>query len=44
MFEVECFIITDIMKNIWTILAGEKGIVITQKRGYGRSFRKRIRK
>lgn len=40
--EVECFVISDIIKNIWRIMAEDKGYVICQKRGFGRSFRKRI--
>lgn len=38
--EVECFVISDIIKNIWRI----RGYVICQKRGYGRKWRSGERK
>lgn len=42
--EVECFVISDIIKNIWRIMAEDKGYVISQKRGYGRKWRSGERK
>lgn len=39
--EVGCFVISDIIKNIWSIMAEDKGYVISQKRGCWRKWRKR---
>ena len=38
--EVGCFVISDIIKNIWSIMAEDKGYVISQKRGCWRKCRK----